>query len=447
MRLPGPPLYPVLAYLWSGVLGDHELIVRLPSLIFGLGSIVLTYLIAGRFGRGGMPFLAALFLCLSPTHIWYSQEATPYAMSMFFLLAAVFVWPRVTAPAASWKDFALYLTMVVTASFTHFYAAVCLVPFTVLGLMTAREIRHRILLINGLAVLALAVWLAIRYAHRGDLPTPPGFVRAFTAFEWWMLFFQWFLDGNSLWSIAPDRMTPDYLLAEPWLLAIQIGFAILVIRALRPAPEESGLVPAELVLHLCTLPLAVYLLTLVFRQQLYIERYLIICLPIFAIAIARGATRFSSATVRTAMVCTVIAVSVASTAAFLQKDGQWTVFRPNPDWQSAARFLASQNEGPQHLLLLGGVQLADFMFYLSKQWPEPQPRVLEYTPQRLERYRRDGRAVQIVLVRNPFWKGDIDAKVARFQRNPRLEFTTLTSFKAVDLLTFVPRDGAVAVSR
>lgn len=392
-----------------------------------------------------MPFLAALFLCLSPTHIWYSQEATPYATSMFFLLAAVFVWPRVTAPAASWRDFALYLAMVVAASFTHFYAAVCLVPFTALGLMTAREARHRIFLANGLAVLALAVWLATRYAHRGDLPTPPGFLRAFTAFEWWMLFFQWFLDGNSLWSIAPDRMTPAYLLAEPWLLAMQIGFAILVIRALRPEPEESRWVPAELALHLCTLPLAVYLVTLVFRQQMYIERYLLICLPFFAIGIARGATRFSSAMVNAGGACTVLLVAVASYTAFLEKDDQWTVFKPNPDWRSAAEFLGSQNDGPEHVLLVGGVQLADFMFYLSKRWPEPQPRVREYTPQRLERLRREGRATQIVLVKNRFWRGDIDSKIAEFQRNPRVQFTTLTSFKGVDLLTFVLRDGAPAV--
>lgn len=103
------PLYPILTFAWVSVVGDHEVLVRLPSLVFGLGSIVLAYHIARRVGGGYTAFLAGLFLCLSPAHVWYSREATPYAMTMFLLLENVLATERirtvVLTHGQSWPGF------------------------------------------------------------------------------------------------------------------------------------------------------------------------------------------------------------------------------------------------------------------------------------------------------------------------------------------------------
>ena len=70
-------------FFWVHMFGEHELSVRMPPLVFGLSSIVLTYWIAATYGSRRMALLAAVLLCFSPVHVWYSQEATPYAMTLY----------------------------------------------------------------------------------------------------------------------------------------------------------------------------------------------------------------------------------------------------------------------------------------------------------------------------------------------------------------------------
>ena len=221
-----------------------------------------------------------------------SQEATPYAMTMFLVLAAVFLWPRVTTPPVAWWWHVLYAGLLLAAVFTHFYAAVFLLPLTLLGVAAPKPVRVRVVLAHLAVMLALAAWLALRQAG-GSLPRAPEFLRAFTLFEWWMLFFHWFLHGNSLWTVTARRASTGYLLGEPLLLALQIAAAVLVLRGLWPGrgKDQRGRA-AELALYVASLPLVVYMLTIASGRQLYIERYLIWSQPFFMIALAIGATGF-----------------------------------------------------------------------------------------------------------------------------------------------------------
>jgi len=83
---PHPPLYFIIVNIWS-CLGVSELLLRLPSAIFG----VLTVLVLWRCVReqwGIAPAFAAAALCAtSGICIWYSQEARMY--SLVLLLAAI----------------------------------------------------------------------------------------------------------------------------------------------------------------------------------------------------------------------------------------------------------------------------------------------------------------------------------------------------------------------
>jgi uncharacterized membrane protein len=38
-----PPAYPAFMFVWIRVFGDSELAIRAPSLLFGLGTVVLTF--------------------------------------------------------------------------------------------------------------------------------------------------------------------------------------------------------------------------------------------------------------------------------------------------------------------------------------------------------------------------------------------------------------------
>jgi len=90
-----PPLYYLIvnASLWVGDhigFADRDILLRLPSVAFGLLSIpmllaVLRPLIGQSGARG-----AAVMMGISPFHLWYSQEARPYALLV--LLSLLGVW-------------------------------------------------------------------------------------------------------------------------------------------------------------------------------------------------------------------------------------------------------------------------------------------------------------------------------------------------------------------
>ena len=80
-----PPLYHLLMWLWAHLFGNGEIAMRLPSVFFGTATIYVVYLIAKKLfsKKSKFPLIAALFLATAPFHIYYSQEARTYAMTVF----------------------------------------------------------------------------------------------------------------------------------------------------------------------------------------------------------------------------------------------------------------------------------------------------------------------------------------------------------------------------
>ncbi len=89
-----PPLYYLMLYGWSNYFGFSELGTRSLSVIFGIGVILLTYLLTKKlFNREQIGLLAAFFVAVLPFQIEFSQEARPYIIYTFFgLLAATAFW-------------------------------------------------------------------------------------------------------------------------------------------------------------------------------------------------------------------------------------------------------------------------------------------------------------------------------------------------------------------
>lgn len=78
-----PPGYFVIIWLWGHVFGFSEISMRLPSVIFSLLTVLLTYLIGKRLFSRKIGLLASLFLALAPLHIYYAQEARMYSFAAF----------------------------------------------------------------------------------------------------------------------------------------------------------------------------------------------------------------------------------------------------------------------------------------------------------------------------------------------------------------------------
>lgn len=85
---------PPLDY-WLGHLvfkfSNSDFAARLPAALFGIGSVLLLVLLTRRVCEWPFALLAGLLMALSPFHIYYSQEARPYSIALFFLLALILI--------------------------------------------------------------------------------------------------------------------------------------------------------------------------------------------------------------------------------------------------------------------------------------------------------------------------------------------------------------------
>ena len=84
------PLYYILLSVWSNF-GSSDAWLRSLAVIFGLGSVFLTYLIVCRLLDKPEGLVAALLLTLSPLFINHAQEVRMYSLSAFVGLAGTLV--------------------------------------------------------------------------------------------------------------------------------------------------------------------------------------------------------------------------------------------------------------------------------------------------------------------------------------------------------------------
>ncbi len=113
-----PLLYYFFLHLWMSLFGQSPFIVRLPSVIFGLASIVLAFSIGQRLFDPGAGLLAAAITAIAPFHINYSQENRMYSLLCFLSLLTVYFFVRCWKGKGygNWLGFILAATL---SLYTH----------------------------------------------------------------------------------------------------------------------------------------------------------------------------------------------------------------------------------------------------------------------------------------------------------------------------------------
>jgi 4-amino-4-deoxy-L-arabinose transferase-like glycosyltransferase len=435
---PPAPLYRILLFFWTQCFGEHEISVRMPSLLFGVGSIFLTYLIAADQYSKKTAVTAAVMMCLSPVHVWYSQEATPYAMAGFFLLATIYSFIKLQRGHRGKWPYVIYFAMLFTAAFSHYYSLAFLLPLSLMGLWAEKRVRNRIILIHAAIVLLFAGMLMTKYLT-GEIITGMGFLRSLNFFEWWMLFFHWFLHGNLLWTVNPYRADLNYLLEHSSLLAFQVGFLVIFLWGfLLDYQSKHGIHRWEYPLYLTVLPAALLILPLVGFKHLYTERYLFGLLPFFFITLSRGVTGFRNrAAVGTCITLAIVAGVVSYTMLF-KKSEIWTVYKPNPDWRAAAQYLTKEKIFSKGTIVFSVTPATSLKYYLRKSGTERSIKITGYHPHVIEKILRAKNPPIFSLIQNMHWKGKSEDLLKWLKSERIFQLRGSKSFKGLELHTFKP---------
>lgn len=136
-----PPLYYLFIRPWAALFGTSEASIRSLSLIFGLGIVFMTYVIARRmFADRRIGLLAAGIVAILPIQIEYGQEARPYTMFCFAGCVAVYAaWRHLRSGGRAWA--VLYVAATVFGLYLHYSYMFIAAATTLWWLVEASTVR------------------------------------------------------------------------------------------------------------------------------------------------------------------------------------------------------------------------------------------------------------------------------------------------------------------
>jgi mannosyltransferase len=313
-----PPLYYVLAWLWTQVFGTGEVGVRSLSALAGVLTIPVAFALARELASERAGLVAALLTAVNPLLVWYSQEARAYALLVLLAALATLYGVRAAgggksatrgqAPCCT-RSLWLWAVASALALATHYFAIFAIAPLAAWILMRRAD-RGRALMATGVIALAGLALLPLA----ADQSENPGAN---------------FIRGTSL--VTRIAQVPKQFLlgfdapAEVAFTIAALGLAAAAL-ALALARGDSG---PRIALALGAAAVALPVVAALFGADFVLSRNLIVALVPLAVVVAAGtATRGAAG------------LALAGALAALSLATVLTVFaRPEfqrDDWRGAA---------------------------------------------------------------------------------------------------------------
>jgi len=171
-----PPLYYLVAWLWSRPFGTGEVWMRSLSALAGTATILVVYLGARALPlprRAGL--IAAAAVAVSPVMIWFSQDARAYALVVLLTALSFLFFARARRSGAR-RDLAWWGVFSALALATHYFAGFVVVAEAALLLWGPHRRAAALALLPILAMAALLLPIALEqrdHAHAGWIAAQP----------------------------------------------------------------------------------------------------------------------------------------------------------------------------------------------------------------------------------------------------------------------------------
>src|SRR5437763_4753254 len=122
-----PPLYYVLAWVWSRIFGFGEAGLRSLSALLGTATIPVAYAAAARLVSRRAGLVVAALAAVNPLLVWSSQEARSYALLVFLTAAGLALFARLLTERSA-RALAGWAAVSVAALATHYFALFVVAP-------------------------------------------------------------------------------------------------------------------------------------------------------------------------------------------------------------------------------------------------------------------------------------------------------------------------------
>jgi mannosyltransferase len=351
-----PPLYWILAGIWSAVFGTTEAGLRSLPALTGVLTVPFLALVGRRLISPRVGLLGASLLAVSPTAIELSNEARPY--SLLGLLAVMASWFFVRwVQENRGCDIAFYSVAIFLTCATHYYG--CAVPLAhAIGLAVlpreGRRLRSWLIAMVVAALLGLPVLriLISQLGIRGNLGRMS---------DAWMTQFlatpMVFGLGRSLaW-----RESPAWVLGAVTLAAVACFWAPAIFALSRWRRNAFAVV---LLGSWSLIPIAGPLAVALTLSPIYATRYAFVGLPPFLLLTAWGLEQLRP-WVRW---MSIVAILVMTSLSFY-----CYATRPlKDDWRTETRFVVEQLKPGELVAFQPDQEIATFLYYLPRYGAPPR---------------------------------------------------------------------------
>ncbi|MDP3973631.1 MAG: glycosyltransferase family 39 protein [Candidatus Daviesbacteria bacterium] len=345
-----PPGYFIVLWVWTKIFGYTEIAVRLPSIIFGILTIWITFLIGQKIHSKSLGFIAALFLAVNPLHIYYSQEARMYSLAALVVsINMLFFLNLVKGEKSNGRNLGFYILsnlLVLVSDYVSYLIFPAQLAFFLIGHRTRFLKKWLIVLLLSLGI--FSIWLPIfmnqlqaGLAVSSSIPAWKEVVGSF-GLKPLILTYVKFIIGR---IDHPDPLIYGSLFLIPGLL-----FLFLMWRGIRFASDfNKKLLSVWLIIPI------VSALLISLTVPIYSYFRLLFILPSFMMLISLGVLSFKPKFRNFLIIPTILVEVIAATIYLFNSQFQ------REDWKGLVSFLGAK--GDSHVLLESTGLFAPFEYY------------------------------------------------------------------------------------
>lgn len=173
-----PPGFQILLYFVERIVGDSVWALRIPSVIFGVLSVIVIYLIGLRLFSMGEALISAALLAVLWFPVFYSQDARSYSMVLLFTLVSSYFLISVIEELREKSKIRIptaigYIASAIILAYSHYFGLYMVAlqgAFAfVLFILKPRRLIY-VLALFGVVCLVYVPWLPVMREHLSKGP-------------------------------------------------------------------------------------------------------------------------------------------------------------------------------------------------------------------------------------------------------------------------------------
>ena len=347
------PLYFIFLKGWIGCFGASAFFVRFPSLLFGVASIVVLYLLGKALAGKSTGLIAAFLLAIACFHIYHSQQARQFTLMTLLVSLSFLFFIRALREKKAGANRLFNTGSNILLLFVHPYALL-VVSIQALFVHVFLEWKIRRDWVIGHMITAGCVLVWFFLADKAEMVNNTSWIPK-PGWSSVVEVFRTFVYGGERYGLDDYNV----VFRSPWMIDILLlVYGVFLIKGILEGIKVHDPGKAfRLILLWCFLPMAGAWLVSVF-WPVYLVKHLIFSLPAFYLIVASGVASLKSGLKVTVLLLSVFLVNLDPLMNLYDQDA-------NIHWKEEVAFLKDNIKEGDAVIVSTAMDLLPFLYYFG----------------------------------------------------------------------------------